>query len=90
MGFTSELIDGIQVLIDRSIKKAKYDKTYTGVIVEIVTKELETKTIITGYKVKINQEEYILNHIGAAELKVGQVVHVLLPQNNMVNAFILE
>ena len=79
----SYLTKGVQFIVDNSIKVAPYDRTLTGLILQVNTDGT--------YNIKLDGNTY--NNIQALKtsvvLNINDTVKVTIPQNQMNNMFIL-
>ena len=76
---SNALSDAIFTVCNKIIANAKFDKTYRC---RIVNKVADGK-----YTIKKDDVEHVV--YGRGEYNVNDVVHVLLPQNNWKDAFII-
>lgn len=76
------LLNGIKILIDKTVSKASFDKTYRGYV---------SKIDDDGYTIVIENMAYPNTHtISDTKLSIGDVVFVLFPRNNSNNRVILK
>lgn len=78
----SSILEGVQYLIDESIKHAPYDRIKIGKII--------SKNDDGTYLVLVDGNEYSMLALGSGGLYVGNVVKVLIPQNEYSSMFILN
>ena len=76
------IMEGVQYLIDESIKYAPYDRIKVGKII--------SKNEDGTYMVLVDGNEYSMLALGSGGLYVGSVVRVLIPQNEYSAMFILN
>lgn len=85
-----QLMAGIKVYVDRAIREANCDRTYTGFIIE---REKDDTGAYTGlYSVMVSSNKYTkVPAINSANILVkGAPVRVLAPMNNFSNIVILN
>lgn len=76
------LLDGIHYLIEKAINNAPYDKVKNAKI---------TSSHANGaYDVLVDDKTYTLKTLGNSQLNIGDIVKVLIPQNNYSDMFILN
>jgi len=75
-----KLIDGLLLVVNKELKNAPFDKTVQGIIIEEIVPA-------NKYKVLINDDQYIVK--SKSNHSVGDIVYILIPQNNYNNMIIL-
>lgn len=78
----NQLLKGIELYVNECIKNSGFDKTFIGLIEEIKPNN--------QYDITINDITYSNIKTIGGTCKIGEVVKVLVPQNNFSNMFILK
>ena len=72
----------IKYAVNTLIAKANFNREYIGVIEKVITNQ--------KFAVRFNDATYEINTKNKLNLKVHDNVHVVIPNNNIRNRYILE
>lgn len=75
------LIEGILLAVDKKINNAKFDKTVTLSVIEVLADN--------KYLVRLNGKDYTLKSVTSTVYNVADSVRVIIPQNNLKDMFII-
>lgn len=81
MNAEDQILRAIQVIVDAALRKAPFDRTVRGRIIEQVSDRT--------YIVQINGSRYAVPSYGTATYNENEIVWVCYPENNFDNRFIL-
>lgn len=74
-----EIIKAIDIIIDTKLDKLNFDRTYIGIVSEVLP---------DGYTIKYNGTEITIKET-VQKYKKGDTIKFCMPCNNKKNAFIL-
>lgn len=75
------MIGAIKYMIAEEIRKAPFDKTKNGRIIQLPVGRINT------FEVEVDGVKYRLKKYGEGKVEKDQIVKVVVPQNDMSNAF---
>ena len=75
------LIEGILLAVDKKINNAKFDRTVTLSVIEVLADN--------KYLVRLNGKDYTLKSVTSTVYNVADSVRVIIPQNNLKDMFII-
>ncbi|MBS4539829.1 hypothetical protein GOQ27_15245 [Clostridium sp. D2Q-11] len=78
----TNILEACNILIDAKLKSMKFNKTLEGKVTEVIDS--------STYKVNINNEEYKIRKLNDDIYQVGDIVFVLIINNNFSNKVILS
>ena len=81
MNAEDQILRAIQVVVDAALRKAPFDRTVRGRIIEQISERT--------YIVQINGSKYAVPSYGTAAYYENEIVWVCYPENNFDNRFIL-
>ena len=81
MNAEDQILRAIQVVVDAALRKAPFDRTVRGRIVEQISAK--------AYIVQINGTEVAVPSYGTSTYSTNELVWVCYPENNYDNRFIL-
>ena len=77
MSIASNVCDAIELLVDRAIAKAEYDKTIFGIVKRCIDPE------IGKYLIRYQDSEFYAYSINGASYQDNTGVYILIPRNDM-------
>lgn len=80
MEITDKILKAIEIMIDNKLSQLRFDRTVDARIIDKIEK---------GYTVMIDGVRITVKSYGDSVYKKGDEVKVLLPQNNINQAYIL-
>lgn len=80
MEITDKILKAIEIMIDNKLSQLRFDRTVDARIIDKIEK---------GYTVMIDGVRITVKPYGDSVYKKGDEVKVLLPQNNINQAYIL-
>lgn len=79
MKISDEILKTIEIIVDEKIKSLSFDRTVDGKII---------KKTSTGYLVSVEGNQIDVSVLGNGEFNKNETVKVVIPQNNIKNAYI--